>query len=179
MNRPSAKQEVAAAALRVAARVGLTALTYEAVAAESGKSKGGVLYHFPTRDDLARAVIERLIGLWEADAERHLGAPFAAASVADRRAAYLLSAIDTSGELDPLGDLSALVDVMHDPALAAIWTAFRDRWVGDISALTTTQQIALAAADGIWVDEAMQQAPYPASSRDAVVAELLRMIRGD
>ncbi|WP_110589922.1 TetR/AcrR family transcriptional regulator [Microbacterium suaedae] len=179
MSRPSARQEVEEAALRVASRVGLGALTYEAVATEAGKTKGGILYHFPSKEDLARAVIERLIGAWEDDALRHLGTPFDAASREDRIAAFLLSSIDTEGEIDAVGDLSVLVDVMHDSELASVWIAFRDRWVGDVATLTLQQQVALAAADGIWVDEAMQQAPYPATRRDEIVSELLRMVRGD
>ncbi|WP_156761716.1 TetR/AcrR family transcriptional regulator [Microbacterium karelineae] len=178
MSRPSARAEVEEAALRVASRVGLGALTYDAVAAESGKTKGGVLYHFPSKDDLARAVIERLIGAWEEDAKRQLGAPLETASREDRIAAFLLSSIETDGELDAVGDLSVLVDVMHDSELASVWIDFRDRWVGDVATLTLQQQVALAAADGIWIDEAMQQAPYPAARRDEIVAELLRMVRG-
>lgn len=178
MSRPSARQEIAEAALSLASRVGLGALTFEAVAAEAGKTKGGILYHFPSKEDLARAVIEVLIAAWDDDAQRHLEGPFDEATREERIVAFLLSTIETDGRLDALGDLSVLVDVMHDIELAAIWIAHRDRWVGDIGTLTPHQQIALAAADGIWVDEAMQQAPYPAARRDEIVAELVRMVRG-
>lgn len=38
--------------------------------------------------------------------------------------------------------------------------------------------MSLAAADGIWIDDAMQQVPFPAEERDEIIAELMRMVRG-
>jgi AcrR family transcriptional regulator len=49
------------AAERVVLRGGVTRLTLEAVAREARLSKGGLLYHFATKEALIRAMIERLI----------------------------------------------------------------------------------------------------------------------
>ncbi|MBP2437009.1 TetR/AcrR family transcriptional regulator [Microbacterium amylolyticum] len=179
MSRPSAKQEVVKAALRLAADTGLAALTFEAVAETAGKTKGGVIYHFRSKDDLVRAVVQQLIDEWDADASRHLGVPFDDATREDRIIAFLLSCVDPGYEITAAGDLSVLVDVMRDDRYVGIWTSLREKWIGDVSTLTITQQIALAAADGIWVDEAMQQAPYPDGRRETIVAELSRMVRGN
>lgn len=43
--------------------------TLEAVAAKAGVSKGGLLYHFPAKDQLAAALCERFTSLAAADAE--------------------------------------------------------------------------------------------------------------
>jgi len=40
---------------------GTNALTLDAVAAEAGVSKGGLLYHFHAKDDLLQAMIQRMI----------------------------------------------------------------------------------------------------------------------
>jgi AcrR family transcriptional regulator len=48
------------AAEQVVARDGVASLTLDAVAREAGVSKGGLLYHFPTKSDLVNAVVERL-----------------------------------------------------------------------------------------------------------------------
>ena len=57
-------------------RDGAQALTLDAVAAEAGVSKGGVLYHFASK----RALIDGLIERWLDDFEARLdGADFAAA----------------------------------------------------------------------------------------------------
>ncbi len=42
-------------------------LTLEAVAREAGVSKGGLLYHFPTKEVLIMAIVERLADRCEAD----------------------------------------------------------------------------------------------------------------
>lgn len=46
------------AAIRTASRNGLLSMTLDNVAREAGVSKGGVMYHFPTKDDLVRAMLE-------------------------------------------------------------------------------------------------------------------------
>ncbi len=48
------------AAERVVARDGVSTLTLEAVAREAGVSKGGLLYHFPSKSDLITAFVERI-----------------------------------------------------------------------------------------------------------------------
>lgn len=54
----SSREEILEAALRVAARDGLLAMTLDNVAREAGVSKGGLIYHFASKDDLIRDMIE-------------------------------------------------------------------------------------------------------------------------
>ena len=54
------------AAEAVVARDGITRLTLDAVAAEIGMSKGGVLHHFPTKDRLVEAMVVRSAETWRA-----------------------------------------------------------------------------------------------------------------
>lgn len=49
------------AAEKLVVEHGALALTLDAVAAEAGVSKGGLLYHFPSKDKLAAALVERAI----------------------------------------------------------------------------------------------------------------------
>jgi len=46
------------AAIRVAARDGLLAMTIDNVAKEAGISKGGVMYHFPTKEQLLTGMMQ-------------------------------------------------------------------------------------------------------------------------
>ncbi|MBO6858897.1 MAG: TetR/AcrR family transcriptional regulator, partial [Roseibium sp.] len=55
------------AALEVVRRSGAQSLTMDAVAEESGFSKGGVLYNFPTKDALITGMVEFLAGQFEAE----------------------------------------------------------------------------------------------------------------
>lgn len=54
------------AAERVASTQGVSGLTFDAVAAQAKVSKGGVLHHFPSKDALVRAMIERIVTHWRA-----------------------------------------------------------------------------------------------------------------
>jgi AcrR family transcriptional regulator len=54
------------AAEAVVARAGIARLTLDAVAAEVGMSKGGVLHHFPTKDRLIEAMVVRSAEAWRA-----------------------------------------------------------------------------------------------------------------
>jgi len=59
------------AAERVALRDGVLRLTVEAVAREAKLSKGGVLYHFATKESLIQAMLDRLIRYCEQEMEQH------------------------------------------------------------------------------------------------------------
>lgn len=64
------KDRILDAAERIVLRDGVGRLTLDAVAAEASLSKGGVLYNFPTKDDLIRGMIDRLIHLFETEMAR-------------------------------------------------------------------------------------------------------------
>ncbi|MFD9068998.1 TetR/AcrR family transcriptional regulator [Streptomyces lasiicapitis] len=53
------------AAERLLVKQGVDAIRLEAVAAEAGVSKGGLLYHFPTKLALVQGVVERLADRFE------------------------------------------------------------------------------------------------------------------
>ena len=52
------KDKICEAAIHIASRDGLLTMTLENVAREAGITKGGVMYHFPSKDELVRGVIE-------------------------------------------------------------------------------------------------------------------------
>ncbi|MBI4578643.1 MAG: TetR/AcrR family transcriptional regulator [Planctomycetes bacterium] len=62
------------AAEQVVGRDGVANLTLEAVANEAGVSKGGLLYHFPTKSALITAIVERMAVQCEGDQERAVAA---------------------------------------------------------------------------------------------------------
>ena len=52
------KDEICDAAIQITVRDGLLTMTLDAVAKEAGISKGGVMYPFPSKDDLVRGVFK-------------------------------------------------------------------------------------------------------------------------
>jgi AcrR family transcriptional regulator len=59
---PLTRQRVLEGAIRVALRDGILATTLEAVAREAGISKGGLIHHFRTKDELISAMLEHFRG---------------------------------------------------------------------------------------------------------------------
>jgi len=55
------RQAVIQAALTIIARDGPRRLTFDAIARESGLSKGGVMHQFPTKIDVLKALLEHQI----------------------------------------------------------------------------------------------------------------------
>ena len=67
------KRRIIDAAEEVVLRDGVARLTLDAAAAEAGLSKGGVLYHFPTRDALVAGMVDKIIEEFDRDIERQPG----------------------------------------------------------------------------------------------------------
>jgi AcrR family transcriptional regulator len=63
---PRARNAVLDAAERVLLRQGAPALTLDAIAAEAGVSKGGLMYHFPTKEALLGALVVRAVDIFDA-----------------------------------------------------------------------------------------------------------------
>src|SRR5690606_30036165 len=59
------KGKIVEAAARVVLANGIASFTLDAVAKEAGVSKGGLLYHFPTKEHLLLAMVESLVKITE------------------------------------------------------------------------------------------------------------------
>ena len=60
----AARNSLLDAAEAVVVKQGIAALTLDAVAAEAGVSKGGLLHHFPSKDRLVEAMVRRSAECW-------------------------------------------------------------------------------------------------------------------
>src|SRR6476659_609770 len=69
MSTQTTRQQILHAAFALIRREGVARLTIEAVAQEAGLSKGGVLYHFKTKESLISAMIASLVERFDADIE--------------------------------------------------------------------------------------------------------------
>ena len=58
----SSRERLMVAAVQVALHEGISAMTLDAVAKEAGVSKGGLLYHFSSKDELIAAMLEHHAG---------------------------------------------------------------------------------------------------------------------
>ncbi|MDH3508664.1 MAG: TetR/AcrR family transcriptional regulator [Gammaproteobacteria bacterium] len=68
---PKAKNQVLDAARRIVRERGAGNLTFEEIVQQSGVTRGGITYHFATKDALLRALVESDIEQWRELEERH------------------------------------------------------------------------------------------------------------
>lgn len=173
--RPSNRTAIVEAAHRVATRQGGADFSYETTATEAGLTKAGVLYHFPSREDLVLAVVEYVAQTWEEAMREALGRPFDEATPAQRIRAYV--EVAASDEVS-LGDFAIYADAVCRPAHVGPWNAVFSRWF-DLDGAAPDQRARLTsarfAADGLWVSNATGALPPVAEEYDALVAHLLSL----
>ncbi len=68
--RPSKREQILRAAAQLVREQGVAHLTMEAVAEQAHVSKGGVLYHFPTKEELVKSMVNHIMDQFTANMER-------------------------------------------------------------------------------------------------------------
>ena len=171
MPRPSRRAELLRAAIAVIRREGAHALTLDAVAAEAGVSKGGVLYHFGSK----RALVDGLIETWLDDFEAQLeGENVAAAYV---RASDLGGA-DPALRASEFGLLAALVE---EPQVLEQARERHEQWMERMFAGPTSVEdawLVRLAADGLWYSDLLGIAAPQGEDRQRLVERLVALAEG-
>lgn len=176
MPRESTRPRVLAAAYRIVRREGVAHLTIEAVARDAGLSKGGVLYHFPTKEALVEGMVAALVE----DFERHLALAYEDAAPGPGRwlRAYIRVSSAPMGQ-DERGDTTSVIAALatYPELLAPLrrsYAAWQERAERDglPPALGTSLRL---AADGLWLADLLGLAPPGGALRAAVVEQLLRL----
>ncbi|HYN75420.1 MAG TPA: TetR/AcrR family transcriptional regulator [Candidatus Limnocylindria bacterium] len=172
--RPSKRKLLLRAAATVVAERGYSALTLDAVGAATGVSKGGVLYHFRTKEALVAALVEELATGFDADqAAAHDADP--AAPGAWTRAYLTASAAPAQDEPEQLAVVALLAAVGYDPALL---DPIQDRyhyWVqrlDDDGLPGVDAHVVRLAADGLWAADLFGLAPPDAALRARIHSRL-------
>jgi AcrR family transcriptional regulator len=171
MPRADTKDKLLNAAGAVVRRDGAQALTLDAVAAEAGVSKGGLLYHFASKRELIEALVDRWLAEFQDDIDA-AGPGFVRG--------YVLASDPGGKHADELGLLAAFA---ADPAVLvkareryAIWQDRVEREGSDPVDAT----VARLAADGLWLAELLGMAPPRGRLREQVLSRLLELAgKGD
>jgi AcrR family transcriptional regulator len=160
------------AAAAVVRRDGAGRLTLDAVAAEAGVSKGGLLYHFKGKRELLDAMLEGWV--------EEFAAEIAAAQEGKGLAHGYVKAADMSGwaaaeRAMEFGLLAAMVD---EPGTLervreryAAWQEQITEEAGDPVEAT----VARLAADGLWITDLLGLAPPAGELRERVMARMLEL----
>ena len=172
------KRRIIDAAEEVVLRDGVARLTLDAAAAEAGLSKGGVLYHFPSRDALVAGMVDKIIEEFDRDIEAFLGdtAGPGRYTRAYVRATMAPTSIRPDRE-DRLG-AALIAAAAAEPALLEPLQVAADRWqsrLEDDGLDPTTATLVRLACDGLWLCDLFGLAPPSATLRAGVEGELERL----
>ncbi|QBR03415.1 TetR/AcrR family transcriptional regulator [Paraburkholderia pallida] len=173
--RPSARHKIIGAALEVIKDVGVPALTLDAVAERAGVSKGGLLYHFPFKEELLTAVnefiVESLFAAREAEAARLPEGPGRALR------AYVLASVNNKAGNDEVA--SRLLAA--GPVLKTSADPIRQYWQERFRQLTTDigfdgAALVHVATEGLWFMEMLGLSPFSDEERARVVELIFNVI---
>ena len=154
---------------------GERAATLDAIAAAAGVSKGGLLYHFGTKEDLVTGLVARMEDHLAADIDAMLAAPEGPVSyylrtsvMLDDSLAHSLTAI---ARLAQSGQVAA-VDALHEARRR--WAETLRPHVRDETAL----ELVMLVSDGLYFNNALSDAATitlnPTGEALAAVIELVR-----
>ncbi|HAI59208.1 MAG TPA: hypothetical protein DCM32_04955 [Xanthomonadaceae bacterium] len=176
---PKARQKVLDAARRIVETRGAGHLTFETLAAASGVTRGGITYHFRTKEDLLKALIEADIAAWEQNAQTlavDAGLPCMKAARLLGHVRCSLAGDDEAHRRFVSGMLSAaMIDPgLLDPVRAQVRRDFAD-WRWDDAELE--RYLLLLAADGLFWNQFFSVSPLPPEARPRLAALIESKIR--
>lgn len=175
------RELIFAACGRILRRDGLTRLTLETVAAEAGLSKGGLLYHFPSKLALLEALFQHHIDRFNSDLQRLVQTEEQGPRPGGSRwlRAYAKASIAEITDPDNASVLASLFAAGEQyPTVLAIMRRSYVEWQQQVEASPLEPAIALLvrlAVDGFWFTELYQYAPLSQEQRVAVLCEILRL----
>jgi AcrR family transcriptional regulator len=168
--RPSSREAMLDAAEAVVVGHGAVRLTLDAVARQAKVSKGGVMYHFPSKEALLQALVTRAIERSHAARQKLQPASPAPGQVLR---AYVRASVG-----DPLGNdrvSAALLSVVaSDPKLMAPVREFFRKRLPAIGKDVPFERAALIhlATEGLWLMDLFKLSPFTRAQRATIVRRL-------
>lgn len=175
MGRPSCKALILDAAEQVVTESGALRLTLDAVAERAGVSKGGLLYHFPSKEALLQSMLERLLQRGVARrAEVELPDP--PGVVRDLKCDLKASLMAMDRDLQVSSAL--LAAVANEPALLKPVLEFHQQRYGHMAPpgeAGDRRALLLLAADGLCFLQLLKVCPFDAERRETLVNKLIQL----
>lgn len=161
------------AVARILIRDGAGGLTIATAAAEAGVSRGGIFHHFSSKTKLVEALIDRVVGGFDAQLAQADHEPGAFTRT------YLHATVAGEGAVAAQPAVSALVAAALDPALLEpLRERYREwqRRIANDGIDPAVSSLVRMAADGIWMADAFALAPLTGEPRRKTIAALSALI---
>jgi len=171
-----ARERLLDAAERVVVESGATHLTLDAVAKSAGVSKGGLLYHFPSKEALLEGMLTRHFDDVDAEVTKRLTTRAGKATRADRLRERVRVLLELHPERPAVG--AAMVAASADnPELMAGCRAEYRKLLDEFARLPggfERAALVLLAVQGLLLAELLHLSPYTPKERSRLAKALLR-----
>ncbi len=171
------RTKIVDAAMVIVRDQGVSRLTLDEAAKRAGMSKGGVLYHFKSKDELVRGMVQRMLEQCDALLQNHYAAEPEGAYRWSR--ALVRMAFDPEGPPDHKIGGALLAAVTVNPDLVAPIQAAYDSWtaraVSD-SPDPLRAKLVCMAMDGYYFQRLMGISLFNERQRDQMKEFVLNMI---
>jgi AcrR family transcriptional regulator len=172
-----ARERILAAAAELVREVGPRHLTLEAVAERASLSKGGLLYHFPSKDALLQGMVERMIEEVAAQ-KRALRGSFGCCQNVEARVGVAAALKTRCGAMREVAT-GMLAAAAENPALLKpVRRVIDQEWtkLKETSEDPAAAMIAWLAIEGLSSLELHDLSPVSPSDRESVVAAIYRLL---
>lgn len=169
-----------AAARRIVVERGAGALTFEELAAESGVTRGGIHYHFATKEALLQGLIEEDLRQWH-EASRQLAPAEFAGKTGDLLAFIRLATGRGHGDDHRRFVSGMLAAVMLEPSLLSPCREyFRGVYPSgdDWSEAELRRTLLRLAADGLFWTEVLGLYEFPPATRERLIDLMEQLATG-
>jgi AcrR family transcriptional regulator len=175
--RSSAREAILNAAGRVIADMGARHMTLDAVAREAQVSKGGLLYHFPTKDALLVAMVEDFCGrLAEAAPFEGGKEPRDSLALLKDLIAHRILAHSQKGDMRMAHSMIAAVT--ERPSLLDPLTAYHSQMWSRVKEGPQPDKAILSwlALEGLLFLEIFNTSPFVAGEREKIIRRILGLL---
>lgn len=175
MTRESSRDAILDAAESIVREQGAAHLTLDAAAERAGLSKGGVLYHFQTKDSLLTALVERMTnafqGLYKEASERMGNDP-------KRMLEAYLEAVTSAEEKLGNTSCSLIPALASNPELLEPIRTFYKHHFAQLSKTSVgwdQAAIVTLALDGMWLLDMLGVSPLESQDKKRIAKVLARL----
>jgi AcrR family transcriptional regulator len=173
----SVRERALDAAIGIVREQGVARLTLDEAARQAGISKGGVLYHFPSKDALIKGMVAKLVCHFEALPTHH----FEALPEGPNRwaRANVMTFFDPTGPSnDPVGG-ALLAALATNPALIEPLREVYVRSLSRIREESSDPLLAISAClalDGLWLQEVIGLKLFSTDDRESLKNRLMSLL---
>ncbi len=174
----SARERIIDAAEQVVIELGAKHLTFDAVAARSGVSRGGLLYHFPDKIALLKSMLDRLVERAQDNREKKRAE--LPEGMEQDLVAHVLSFLDDDADTKRSCTAALFAMGAHHPELLApakeAYRAFIEELTENGVRMERAAVVALAT-NGLRLLESLSVSPFTPEERAKIIEEMIALAK--